>query len=136
MSAFLTRLRVEVLPPSEAIGRQVYLLTEDFIYDSNILGRIVVPAGFKTDFASIPRIAWRYLDPEDPAILYISVVHDYLYSVLGRLIDGRVFTREQADLILPEGMEISGARIDQRTVAFRMVRWFGSGHWNAELKAA
>lgn len=135
MSAFLTRLRVEILPPSEVRKRQIYLLTEDFVVDSNILGRFTVPAGFRTDFASIPRILWRYLDPEDPCILYPSVAHDYLYSMAGNL-DGRKFTREQADRVLEELMAISGARLDQRKAAFKAVDWFGGGHWNTEKQAA
>lgn len=130
MSAFLTRLRVEILPPSEVSKRQVYLLLQDFVYDSNLFGRIVVPAGFKTDFASIPRALWRYLDPEDPCILYASVVHDFLYSLGGKM--GEVaFSRNLADRVLREAMEISGARIDQRFAAYRAVDWFGGSHWDA-----
>lgn len=134
MSDFLTRLRVEILPPSEVKGRQVYVLTQDFVYDSNLFGRITVPAGFKTDFASIPRFAWRYIDPEDPCILYASVVHDYLYSLAGK--NGAVaFTRELADRVLREAMELSGARVDQRAIVYNLVQWFGGSHWK-EPKAA
>lgn len=122
MSAFLSRLRVEVLPPNEVAGRQIYVLTEPFIYQSEIIGHVEVPDKFKTDFASIPRIAWRYIDPEDPAILYPSVIHDYLYSTQGT-------SREVADQVLREAMALAGARIDQRAVVYRMVRMFGGSHW-------
>lgn len=122
MSAFLTRLRVEILPPSEVKGRQKYLLTEDFIYDSNLLGRVVVPAGTRTDWASIPRILWRYLDPEDTAIQFASLVHDYLYTA-------QPCSREMADRVLKEAMELCGARWDQRAAAYRAVRLFGGSHW-------
>lgn len=130
MSAFLSRLRTEMAPPSEVKGRNIYTLFEPFIYDSNLLGRIEIGAGLKTNFASIPRLLWRYLDPEDPAIAYASVIHDALYSWGGKLPDGREYTRQQADAVLREAMEISGARIDQRAAAYNAVRLFGSSHWN------
>jgi len=129
MSAFLSVLRVDILPPSQVTGRQLYVLVEPFSYESETYGKVVVPAGFKTDFASIPRIAWRYLDPEDKCILYPSVIHDYIYSQSGALADGVVFTREQADKIFKEAMELAGARLDQRFFAFKAVRLFGGSHW-------
>jgi len=135
MSAFLSRLRVEILPASEVTKRQIYVLMEDFIYESNLFGRITVPKGFKTDFASIPRFAWRYIDPEDPCILYASVVHDYLYSLAGKMGEV-VFARNLADRVLSEAMEISGARVDQRAIVYRLVDWFGGSHWDTEQKAA
>ena len=136
MSAFLTRLRVEILPPSEVRGRQLYRLLEDFVIDSNIVGRFAVPAGFITDFASIPRVAFAYIDPEDPCILCPSVGHDYGYSLLGVLPDGRAFTRAQWDDVLVELMAISGARIDQRKVVYFAVRVGGASHWKTEFKSA
>lgn len=135
MSAFLTRLRIEVLPPSEVKGRQIYRLLEDFVIDSNILGRVVVPAGFKTDFASIPRLAYVYIDPEDSCILMPSVGHDFGYSVRGLLPDGRQFVRSQVDDMLEELMVISGARLDQRKAVRLAVRLGGASHWNDKLAA-
>ena len=38
----------------EYINGNTWLLLEDFIYTSDIVGRIEVPAGFMTDFASVP----------------------------------------------------------------------------------
>ncbi|NOX56525.1 MAG: DUF1353 domain-containing protein [Planctomycetes bacterium] len=39
---------------------------------------VEVPAGFETDLASIPRIAWTVVAPWDVAPA--AVVHDYLYA--------------------------------------------------------
>jgi len=39
---------------------------------------VVVPIGFVTDFASIPRVLWSLL-PSDGPYVYAAVVHDYLY---------------------------------------------------------
>ncbi len=133
MSAFLTSVHVRIVPPTKTGPRQLYVLDDDFEYESEILGRIIVPVSFCTDFASIPRPAFSYIDPEDPVILYPSVIHDYLYSREGKMPDGRTFTREQADGVLKEAMELAGARWDQRQVVYRAVRLFGGSHWNSKI---
>lgn len=124
MSAFLHRLRVDILLPHELDGgaRQLYQVVEDFAYDSDLLGRVEVKAGFVTDFASIPRAAWRYIDPEDPCILMPSVLHDWEYT-------RQRFAREQCDLLLREAMRTAGARWDQQALVYRLVRAFGGSHW-------
>lgn len=133
MSKFSGDLIIRVLSPEELAlsrsKRQLYELMQPFKFASEQIGEIEVSAGFQTDFASIPRVAWRYLDPEDPAILRASVVHDSLYSLQGKMPDGTEYTREDADIVLKEAMQDSGARWDQVKVAFRMVRLFGGSHW-------
>lgn len=135
---FLDELQVAVLHPRSltSVKRQVYRLTSPLRYVSALLGcTIEVPGGLVTDFASIPRVAWRYIDPEDPCILYPSVIHDYLYVRGGVLPNGgRTYFRSDADKVLREAMEVAGARLDQRTVVFRSVRWFGAAHWRGELE--
>lgn len=132
MSTFLTRLRLDMLMPSELKdGTQLYELVDDFSYQSALLGEIVVPARFITDFASIPRIAWRYIDPEDPCIAYPSVVHDWLYTCGGRLRDGRTYSKKMADSILREAMEVCGARWDQQVAVYQAVSLFGRSHWKS-----
>lgn len=134
MKAFPSRLKLDMLAPDElGGGKQTYVLLEDFTYESALLGMLIVPAGFTTDFASIPRIAWRYIDPEDPCVAYPSVVHDFLYSMKGGIPGKPKYTREQADQVLREAMEICGARLDQRVIVYRMVRIFGGSHWTSSL---
>lgn len=74
--AFLTPLRVEQV--SEAAG--TWRLLEPLCYVSPIFGGlIVVPAGFVTDFASVPRLPfsyWLFGGVGQAA----AVVHDYLYQ--------------------------------------------------------
>lgn len=78
---------------------------------------IVVPAGFVTDLASVPRIFWNILPPYgeygQPAI-----VHDYLYS------SGLVGRKEADDLLL-EGMVVMGVARWRRYVIYAAVRLFG-----------
>ena len=43
-------------------------------------GKITAPKGFKTDLASVPRIAWSFIAPFD--IARSAVIHDALYSAI------------------------------------------------------
>ena len=57
---------------------RTWILAEPLIYESDILGRIEVPRGFETDFASVPRMPIFYMFYGDRAHME-SVLHDYLY---------------------------------------------------------
>ena len=80
-------LRVEILP-----NGMTARLTQPFRVRTGA-GRIIeVPAGFETDFASVPRLFWRVVPPwgrYSPA----AVVHDYLYHTgkVSRLAADRLF---------------------------------------------
>jgi hypothetical protein len=134
MSQFTSQLFLRSLSVAEilAAGRhvQLYEVVQDFSYVSDKLGlTITVPGGLITDFASIPRVAWDLLDPEDPIIAWPSVIHDYLYTCQGKLPDGTPYTREQADAVLREAMEVCGAGIFIRESVYEAVEEFGGSHW-------
>lgn len=132
MSAFQSSLVTRILAPNELQdGTQLYALASDFVYQSDLLGEIVVPDRYITDFASIPRIAWRYISPEDPCILFASLVHDWLYTRMGTLPNGCVYARSDADRVLREAMALCGARGDQMAIVFNAVRLFGGSHWKS-----
>lgn len=79
---------------SDGLKRLAYPLE----FESESLGRVVVvPAGFETDLASVPRLPFAYLlfgGVGDPA----AVVHDYAYSGRERI------TRAQADALFREAL--------------------------------
>ncbi len=134
MSRFLGQLYLRYYSAAElrskALKSQRYDVAQDLPYESEVLGRtIVVPSGTSTDFASIPRLVWNLLDPEDPVIGWPSVVHDYLYTCAGVLPDGFKYSREQADRVLVEGMDLCGASNFTRWAVLRSVRAFGGSHW-------
>jgi hypothetical protein len=114
-----------------------WLVLEDFYYDtdvscgvtpSNVTHRIEVPAGFITDFASIPRPLWALVGgPADGKYRKIAVIHDYLYRTRF------IATRKQADDVLLEGMKFSGCSWFQRTIIYSGVRVGGSGSYKGEL---
>lgn len=79
------------------VDGRVWELIEAFSYKSDQFDRVIdIPAGFMTDFASIPRVFWRILPPTGQ-YGKAAVVHDWLYRT------GAV-TRAQADAIFLEGM--------------------------------
>ena len=72
--------KLEVEPLDEFVeGRRVYRLIKDFTFTSEEYGVITVPAGFKTDFASVPAIV-RSIFPTDGKYMEASIVHDYYYA--------------------------------------------------------
>jgi hypothetical protein len=89
-----------------------------------------VPAGFVTDFASIPRAFWSVSRP-DGLYTYPAIVHDYLYWE-------QTTSREVADQILRFGME--DFKVDPVTIRtiYASVRVGGGFAWesNQRLKAA
>ena len=108
---------------------QIFEVLEPFGFRSSEHGLIMVPAGFVTDFGSVPAFAKWYVDDDDPDLLFPSLPHDLLYSCQGDLGDGRKLTRYQADCVLREAMQACGAPEFKATVVFRSVRVGGAGNW-------
>jgi Protein of unknown function (DUF1353). len=92
---------------------------------------VVVPVGFVTDLASIPKVFWSSgLRPEG-SYAYAAIVHDYLYWTQDR-------PREEADNILREAMQDSKVGNLVLDAIYRAVRLAGESAWknNAKLKAS
>ena len=126
---FLGRPVFEALTPAEvrAAGSSVQLwrLTADFTVLTPSHGEITVPAGFVSDFASVPAAVPRWIiDDDSPTILYGCVVHDYLYTC-------QTLPRQVADEILRECMLACGANSLLAALVYRAVRLGGAGHWAA-----
>ena len=83
---------------------------------------IRVPAGFVTDFASVPRLAWTVMSPFDRHGR-AAVVHDWLYWT-------QACTREQSDKIMLLGMIESGVPNVKRVAIHTALRLAGSVAWN------
>jgi len=110
-------LQVEIMPD----GRSVRLLRP--FGDSGH----VVPAGFVSDFATIPRIFWRLLPPwgrYSPA----AVIHDWLYRVNG-------VTRKQADVLFLRHMAALKTPWWQRMAIYYGVRAGGWVLWGRYRRA-
>ena len=95
---------------------------------------IIVPEGFVTDFASVPRLFWSIFPPLGPWAL-AAILHDWLYQTCGEF--GK-YTRKQADEIFREAMEeIAKHREDgepkawKRALLYRAVRLGGGKGWGS-----
>lgn len=74
MSRFLTELEVELINDDT-----IWRLKCPLMYQSDLLNcTLVVPAGFETDFASVPRVPIAYTLFGDRAHRE-AVIHDYLF---------------------------------------------------------
>lgn len=85
-------------------------------------GRVIeVPAGFYTDFASIPRLFYLTTPPTGRYDM-AAVVHDYLYYA-------QMTTRAQADRVFLDAMRDSRVGWYTRTKMYWAVRAFGGRAW-------
>ena len=110
---------------------QEFELLADFAYYSDRVGWIVVPKGFVTDLASIPQFAQSFLQNDSPVILCAAIVHDYLYTVAGKLQSGGWATFRVVNKILCEAMWYLNSTALQRAAVYRAVQSCGYGKWNA-----
>jgi len=74
MSKFITPLDAPLRDDSD----EIYVLRSRLVYMSDIAGMIIVPAGFQTDLASVPRLPFTYAFFGGRAHRE-AVLHDYLY---------------------------------------------------------
>ena len=98
--------------------------------DSLRYGDLIIPAGFVTDFASVPRLFWT-LFPRTGRYLVAAIVHDYLYWT-------QTATREEADQVFLAAMKRAGVNEVQASAMYYTVRLTGDLAWtaNARDKAA
>lgn len=119
MSAFLTKCDLEIADNQDD-GQ--WVLLNPLVYESDVAQRVItVPAGFRTDLASVPRLPIVYLltgDTSDEA----AVIHDYLYS-------SHLVPRDVADSVLREASAITGVPAWRRQMMWAGVRLFGGSHW-------
>lgn len=90
------------------------------IFPDNLV--LTVPEGFKTDFASVPRILWWWLPPSG-SYARAAVAHDYLYHV------GAV-SRFRADQFFLQIMKMLKVGLIKRQLMYWAVRVGGWRMWN------
>ena len=112
MGKFNDRLMTEFWPPRGwRLGRDLTYTTKDITADeiktlkavgvkikrdTNKTESIVVPSGFETDLASVPRAAWALIAPWDVA--RAAIVHDILYKTI-RQYRWKMKTKEDKELV-------------------------------------
>ena len=112
MGKFNDRLMTEFWPPRGwRLGRDLTYTTKDITADeiktlkavgvkikrdTNKTESIVVPSGFETDLASVPRAAWALIAPWDVA--RAAIVHDILYKTI-RQYRWKMKTKQDEELV-------------------------------------
>jgi hypothetical protein len=94
-----------------------YILLEDLHFKVEGEWK-VVPEGFSSDGASIPRLFWSLIgSPFSPRFLKASIIHDYLYN--------RGYDRKKADKKFKELLEVSDVKSWRIYLMYHSVRMFG-----------
>ena len=116
------------MPRIEPVGTsdETWRLVED--YHADIGGyMIVVPAGFVTDGASIPRFLWRLCGhPMSTRRFPAAVIHDWLYS--GAVPCDNKF----ADGIYRDALVLLGFPRWKAELEYCTLRLCGGAHWKGE----
>jgi hypothetical protein len=102
-------------------GRKLVELADD-LYIKSSLTMFIIPKGFKTDLASIPRPLWWFIAPTDWGILVPAIMHDYFYR-------DATLPREMADFLFKEKMKDFGMGFIKRNLAYFAVRLFGGQYY-------
>ena len=124
MSRFLNILKVA--PYGDGVN---FCVLEDFKfeYGAEDSGAIItVPAGFITDFTSVPRVFWDILPPWGK-YGFAAVIHDWLYY-------DQSLTRDQADDILLDAMSAMGVSEVDRITIYAAVHKAGQHAWDQNAK--
>lgn len=118
MSTFLTKLE------GEWIDKNHFKLTAPFEYyrTGNKEKKYIVPSGFITDFASIPKV-FQWLISKFGKYDKAAVLHDYLYFT-------GCETRKESDIIFFEAMIVLLVKWWKRRAIYRGVRVGGWVAWN------
>jgi hypothetical protein len=122
MGKWLTAARFEDVGEIAGDGKWAKLLEPLRYHDDS--GRIhEVPAGFRTDFASIPRVLWSLVGgPAEGKYRRAAVLHDYLYALAG----STGITRAECDRLFHEVMLASGVG---RVTAWTLYAGVRAGGW-------
>ena len=114
-------MKVEILSSdcTERLGNRLWVLTQPFIFsvDDEVF---VVPRGFVTDGASVPRVMYPICSPVSGPFGQGALAHDFYYSI-----DGPDIGRLRADLILYAMGRLRGAWISEAQLVKSGVNLFG-----------
>lgn len=107
------------LPRLSREDRVLYVLTKGVAFHTSF-GIQRIPAGYVTDFASIPRLAaWRIHPLSDHA--WAALLHDWRYAI------GEPGKKNIADQMFRERMEIDKVNAVRRKTMYEAVHLFGGG---------
>lgn len=121
-----------IIVTKESDGTNLWRLNETLEFYIDVPGgnTVIVPKGFRTDFASVPRIFWGIFPPATGRYIRAAVVHDYLTTggvIVDKRIkydDGKTVNFKTANKIFLNAMKASGVNSVQRYILFFSVETY------------
>lgn len=112
----------------EYIDGHSWKIVNSFLYKTDIgkLDTILVPVGFETDFASVPKLLWNIMPPTGQ-YGKAAVIHDFLYRT------PKQATKDEADSVFLEAMTALGVGWWTRNTMYRGVKYFGGSSYKGGL---
>ena len=107
-----------VQPDMRPISENRYELMQPYPFNPYPGYVRIVPRGFISDGASVPRLLWPILRP-DGLIRAAALVHDYMYK------RHDIYFKRDADDTFLKYMELAGVKKYKRVLAYWAVRVFG-----------
>lgn len=128
LKQFDTNLGIAYSPyASDALGKQLWVVKKDFNFflDAEQNRRVVIPRGYLTDGASVPRPFWSFVPPWGQ-YGQAAVMHDWLCEYL-RVWDTKEakwikITREECDNIFNDAMRSLGVSNTTRRIMYGAVK--------------
>ncbi len=119
MSSFTDKLELRDFSKNE-----FYTLKEFtyFIGSEDSTDFIIIPKGFVTDGASIPKWLWPIVGHPFAEFRQAAVVHDFLYRT-------HIRTKNDSDKIFLEAMEVLEVKKWKRDIMYWAVSTFGEKSW-------
>lgn len=105
-------------------GTKQWQLTRPLFYVTADNRSVVVPVGYRTDLASVPRPVWWLIPRDDEFARRPSVIHDFIYT------HGTAkFTKAEADQVFYDALLEEGMPKPLAWLMFAAVRIGGRGNW-------
>ena len=123
---FTSKLKCDFVPLSDNI-----ILTAELAYRCDRSQQVfVVPQGFVSDGASIPRVLWPIIgQPFDFRWRKEAVLHDFFYRA-----EHKIVSRKLADQIFYDSLRDNGLRYTKAQSMYIGLRLFGWAAWSSSLK--